>query len=227
MNEQLEQRINTAIKNIETRTQSEKIVILAVLVACLLLSYLSFAFDPVRAGISAARSQLDGLERQIQAQQSSYAAMVAASQEDPNKFANDRLAVIAREQNALDVEISSLAGDLISPADMTRILTSVLDRQTGLELISFQNKAAVPLRAEVSAAGLIAADETNGQVFEHGLEIVFQGDFFSTLKYLRFLEEISGTFFWDSVNFRQVAWPDATVTLQIHTLSSNAGFLGV
>ena len=79
----------------------------------------------------------------------------------------------------------------------------------------------------VAASGLIAAEETNGQVFEHGLVLEFQGDFFSTLKYLRFLEEISGTFFWDAVRFRQVEWPEALVTLEIHTLSSNAGFIGV
>jgi MSHA biogenesis protein MshJ len=153
--------------------------------------------------------------------------MVAASQEDPNKFANDRLAVIAREQSRLDVEISRLAGDLISPSDMTRILTSVLEQQSGLELISFQNRAAVPLRTGVAAAGVAGEDEVDGQVFEHRLVIEFQGDFFSTLKYLRFLEEISGSFFWDSVSFKQVVWPEALVTLEIHTLSASAGFIGV
>jgi MSHA biogenesis protein MshJ len=57
--------------------------------------------------------------------------------------------------------------------------------------------------------------------------IEFQGDFFSTLKYLRFLEEISGSFFWDSVSFKKVAWPEALVTLEIHTLSASEGFIGV
>ena len=137
------------------------------------------------------------------------------------------MAVIAREQNSLDVEISRLAGDLISPTDMTRILTSVLEQQAGLELISFQNREAVPLRDGVAGAGVAGEDEVDGQVFEHGLVIEFRGDFFSTLKYLRFLEEVSGSFFWDSVSFQQVAWPEALVTLEIHTLSANAGFIGV
>ncbi len=227
MNEKLEQNLALAIKSFESRTQAEKIAVVLVLVLGLVLGYLSMAFDPYRASISTLESQLNSVERQIQAQQASYASMVAASQEDPNKFANDRLAVIAREQSRLDVEISRLAGDLISPSDMTRILTSVLERQSGLELISFQNRPAVPLRAGVAAAGVAGEDEVDGQVFEHGLVIEFQGDFFSTLKYLRFLEEISGSFFWDSVSFKQIAWPEALVTLEIHTLSANAGFIGV
>lgn len=227
MNERLQQNLASATKSFESRTQAEKIAIVAVLVLGLVMVYLSMAYDPYRANILGLESQINSVQRQIQAQQTSYASMVAASQEDPNKFANDRLAVIAREQNNLDVEISRLAGDLISPTDMTRILTSVLERQSGLQLISFENRAAVPLRAGISAVGEAVENEVDGQVFEHGLVLEFQGDFFSTLKYLRFLEEISGSFFWDSVSFKQVAWPDALVTLEIHTLSANAGFIGV
>ena len=227
MNEQLKQNLALVSKSFESRTQSEKIAVVLVLIFGLVLFYLSMAFDPYRASISALGNQISSVEQQILVQQTSYASMVAASQEDPNKFANDRLAVIAREQNSLDVEISRLAGDLISPTDMTRILTSVLEQQAGLELISFQNRDAVPLRDGVAGAGVAGEDEVDGQVFEHGLVIEFRGDFFSTLKYLRFLEEVSGSFFWDSVSFQQVAWPEALVTLEIHTLSANAGFIGV
>ncbi|MBL4573771.1 MAG: hypothetical protein JKY86_11950 [Gammaproteobacteria bacterium] len=224
MNEQLKQNLSVVIKNFESRTQAEKIAVVVVLIFGLVMVYLTMAFDPFRTSISGLGNQINGVERQIQIQQTSYASMVAASREDPNKFANERLSVIAREQNSLDAEISRLAGDLISPADMTRILTSVLGRQSGLELVSFQNRAAVPLRAGI---GVDEDNEVDGQVFEHGLVIEFRGDFFSTLKYLRFIEEVSGSFFWDSVSFQQLVWPEATVTLEIHTLSANAGFIGV
>ena len=120
---------------------------------------------------------------------------------------------------------------------MTEILTTVLERQAGLELISFRNISADPLREVAdSAAGLLTAGEglqaapteqIAGQVYSHGLVIEFEGDFFSTLKYLRFLEEITGSFFWDGISFEQLEWPTAHVTLQIHTLSTNQGFIGV
>ncbi len=227
MNERIQQQLDKAIKSIDSRTRAEKLVILLVLLAGLSLTYLSIAFDPIRTDIASLESQINSVNSQIQGQQRAYAEMVAASQEDPNKFANDRLTVIAREQSRLDSEISNLAGDLISPADMTRILTSLLQRQSGLELISFQNKDAVPLRGDVENLNGQVTNDLTGQVFSHGLVIEFQGDFFSTLKYLRFLEEVSGSFFWDSISFKQVVWPSALVTLEIHTLSSNMGFIGV
>ena len=227
MNERVQQQLNKTAKNIDARSRAEKIFILAVLLLGLVLVYLSVSFDPIRADIANATAQINSVNRQIAAQQSSYQSMEEASKQDPNKFANDRLTVIAREQSQLDSEISNLAGDLISPTDMTRILTSLLGRQSGLELISFENKDAVPLRGEVDNADGQEASELSGQVFSHGLVIEFQGDFFATLKYLRFLEEISESFFWASVSFKQVVWPDALITLEIHTLSSNAGFIGV
>lgn len=239
MNERMRTLIDTTIKNIDSRKQSEKMLILFVLVASIMMGYVSFVFDPVSTEIAQLEADVNNHERQIAGQQSSYAAMLAASQEDPSRFANDRMSVITGELQALDREITNLAGDLVTPGEMTRILTSVLSRYSGLELISFENKQAEPLRTGLdnSTTDIAANDgeipafsndaQIEGQVFAHGLTLEFRGDFFTTLKYLRFLEEISGSFFWDSISFRQVSWPDAIVTLEIHTLSTDEGFIGV
>jgi len=233
MSENMNQQVAALVKSLESRTQTEKLAIFALVIAALVMAYLSLLSDPLKAEVNAARSQVDSVTRQIAQQQSSYANMLAQSLEDPNKFANDRLAVVEREQAELDSQIRELAGDLISPADMTRILTTVLERQAGLELISFQNLNATPLlEGDRSPSEGVESDsgsrpKLSGQVFEHGLRLEFQGDYFSTIKYLRFIEEISGSFFWDSVSFKQVSWPEAVVTLEIHTISTNSGFIGV
>ena len=233
MNKKTNQQVAALVKSIESRARAEKIAILVLVIAALVMGYLSLVSDPLKAEISGARNQIASVTRQIGQQQSSYQNMLAQSLEDPNKFANDRLAVVEREQAILDGQIRELAGDLISPADMTRILTSVLERQSGLELISFENLNASPLLAGDRSSGEGVADSSgnqsniSGQVFEHGLRLQFQGDYFSTIKYLRFIEEISASFFWDSISFSQVGWPDAIVTLEIHTISTNSGFIGV
>ena len=239
MNENLRRQLDSLIKNIESRAQTEKLVVMVVLVAILVLGYLSIGFDPIRADISTGRTAINGVNRQILAQQNSNVEKYELSQEDPDKFANDRLAVITRSQAQLQDEISSLAGDFVTPNEMTNILTSLLERQAGLELVSFRNLSATPLRegvsnvaellAETGAVNLddVVTTDVSGQVYEHGLVIEFEGDFFNTLKYLRFLEDITRSFFWDSISFRQLDWPNAHITLEIHTLSTNQGFIGV
>lgn len=233
MNDQLKVQLDRVVRNIESRARSEKLLMLAVALAALVLSYLTFGFDPLRAEISTLRNQVSAASNQIDAQQRAYAAMIESSQEDPNKFANDRLAFLAREQRQLDEDIRGLAGDLVTPSEMTAILTTVLERFSGLELLYFRNQNALPLRDNLAgnaqdnpALALADGVELTGQVYSHGLNIEFQGDFFSTLKYLRFLEEISGSFFWDSISFKQIEWPRAHISLQIHTLSTDQGFIG-
>lgn len=239
MNERYREQLNKLARNIEARKQSERLLVLAIVCAGIFMMWLSLAFDPVRADIATTETRINNVRRQIQAQQTAYATMLEASQQDPNRFANERLQVINREQGLLDDQIANLAGDLVTPNQMTEILTTVLERQSGLELVNFRNKAATPLRAGVSNAASILAEtgalnfdqvseeEVAGQVYEHGLVIEFQGDYFSTLKYLRFLEEVTGSFFWDSITFKQLDWPTAQVTLEIHTLSTDQGFIGV
>ena len=94
---------------------------------------------------------------------------------------------------------------------------------------------AVPLRTGV--AGNVRNSDSNalsatvrsisGQVYQHGIALEFRGDYFSTLRYLRLLEQLSDSFYWDSITFTQGDWPSATVRLQLHTLSTEEGFLGV
>lgn len=234
MNEQLKAQLDRLIKNLENRKQSERLMILGVVLATAVLGYLTFGFDPLRAEIATLRNQVNATSSQIAAQQRSYAAMVESSEQDPNRFANDRLAVLEREQAVLDEDINNLAGNLVTPDEMTAILTTVLGRFTGLELLSFRNQPAEALREGFTAdnvsaeeASLAGDSSLSGQVYAHGLTIEFQGDYFSTLKYLRFLEEISGSFFWDSISFQQLEWPRAQVSLRIHTLSTDQGFIGV
>jgi MSHA biogenesis protein MshJ len=235
VNEELNRQIKRFVKNLDGRSQSEKLLVLAIVVVGLILVYLEVGFDPIRADIASARSQISSTGAQIVSQQTSYGEKLVQSQEDPNKRANDRLAVIEQQQQALLDEISVLAGDLVTPNQMTALLTNVLARQVGLELIRFNNEPVKPLRAVTEEVeqnendfdnGLPVQASVAGQVYEHGLTIEFEGDFFNTLRYLRFLEGMTGSFFWDSVEFNQSEWPTSTVTLMIHTLSADEGFIG-
>lgn len=232
MNERLKRLFSRFLRNVESRTQIEKLFLLAVVAIGVLLAYLTYIHDPLRADISSAENQISSVTAQIASERTNYADKLAESQQDPDKFASDRLAAVTQQQQDLLDEIANLAGNLITPSQMTAILSSVLGRQSGLELVSFTNEEAKPLSADLSLEESAGSDSAfastpAGRVYEHGLTMQFEGDFFNTLRYLRFLEGISGSFFWDSISFEQTEWPRALVTLRIHTLSTEAGFIGV
>lgn len=238
MNERIRQQLKRLADNLAARSRSERLLVLGIACAVLFMGWLTLVSDPLQAKVSEVESRIASVQRQIAEQQASYAEKLAASEQDPNRYANERLQIVTQELERLDGQIASLAGDLVTPAQMTEILGTLLERQAGLELMAFQNEEAVPLQAGVSSpvveedGGEGSLDEfadegLQGQVYEHGLTIEFQGSFFDTLRYLRFLEDITGNFFWDVISFEEIEWPNAHITLKIHTLSTERGFIGV
>ncbi|MFM1897487.1 MAG: hypothetical protein RLZZ385_2561 [Pseudomonadota bacterium] len=239
MNEALTRRLNKAVADIQARPLAEKAIVLGLLMVGLFMGYLTLISDPLVARRASLELDIGNVTRQIAAQQTAYAQKVAQSQEDPNRFANERLAAIRVEQERIDQDITRLAGGLVTPNNMTQILTAALQGQQDLELMQIQNLAVRPLGSgtgSVAADNLLEDDESvaelrqarvSGQVFEHGILLEFRGDYFSTLRYLKLLENLTGAFFWDTVELRQLQWPNASIRLQLHTLSTQAGFLGV
>ncbi len=65
------------------------------------------------------------------------------------------------------------------------------------------------------------------QVYKHGLEIVFQGDYNSTLSYLRKLEQLPWKFYWEEVVYEVLDYPKAQILVRIHTLSLDKGWISV
>lgn len=65
------------------------------------------------------------------------------------------------------------------------------------------------------------------EVYQHGLEVVFQGDYHSTLRYLRKLEQLPWKFYWDEVTYEVLQYPKAQISVHIHTLSLDKGWIGV
>lgn len=239
MNPEVKRRIDNLVRQIEKRPQTEKLIVLLALILAMGMGYLTYVADPLTAARTGAASSIATVTRQIQGQQAAYAQKVAQSQEDPNRFANERLAAIRSEQSAINREIDSIAGELVTPGNMTRLLTAALEGQDRLELQQIENSGAQPLRTGISGSATAsesASDSTDdteralrnisGQVYQHGIVLQFRGEFFSTLAYLQLLERLSSSFYWDSLTFTQNDWPGATIRLQLHTLSTQEGFLG-
>jgi len=112
-------------------------------------------------------------------------------------------------------EIAPEQIQLISPADMRQLLGNILTNKYRLVLIKFQN---LPMH-------VIETSQLGNKIFEYGIVLQFQGDFFTTYKYLREIENLKWRLFWDKFNYKVIKYPLAEITLQIHTLSDQEVWL--
>ena len=217
----------------DVRPQAERFILAVIGFGGLIYFYLIMINDPAQEQILSLDRQLTTVQRRLIEQQTSAAELQLSGVEDPDSFIRLRLAEIIQDQALVQESIESLAGNLVSPNGMTQMLTGVLDSQEGLTLVKVENIAPVALTDGLPVSVTGASDRAatvrsiGFQVFRHGLILEFQGDYFSTLRYLMFLEKMGQSFFWDSFEFEQTLWPEARVRLELHTLSSEEGFIGV
>lgn len=211
-----------------SRKPAEKFIIAGVLIAGLVLSYLTFVSDPLQAEVAVLQQQLTTTNSRLATMRTREEQAERRSQEDPNRAARERLEVVLRELNAAQAQVNALAGSMVSPVVMNRLLTDVLDNQTGLRLLSVQNRPPQRLgeAQATTTTGQTAARQIQ-RIYRHGLTLEFEGDFLSTLQYLVYLENLSENFYWDSLIFSPIVWPTTRITLDIHTLSLEESFIGV
>ncbi len=217
----------------DERPQAEKVVLAVLGIGGVVYLYLTMMFEPIRAEIAGLERQIETGNIRIIEQQTRAEELRLSGVEDPDAFVRARLEEIMREQEEAQAGIESLAGNLVTPNAMTQVLTTVLDSQPGLKLVRVENRDPEPLTGVNQVADIVAdagapvAAALGLQVFRHRLVLEFQGDYFSTLRYLLFLEAMEENFFWDSLSYEQLEWPEAKVQIELHTLSSEEGFIGV
>ncbi|NOY71724.1 MAG: hypothetical protein GXP14_05010 [Gammaproteobacteria bacterium] len=143
-----------------------------------------------------------------------------------------RIDEIERILKQLRQQQNSLTGEFIAPQKMVSVLRDLLETQSSLVLTQLRSLGTHPLFPDNTVAiekeikNEVAPEKTYN-IYKHGVQIIFEGDFFSTLHYLQALEDMPWRFYWDTVNYQVLEFPQARVTITIHTLSLDERWIGV
>jgi MSHA biogenesis protein MshJ len=105
---------------------------------------------------------------------------------------------------------------------MPELLKELLTRQDDLQLISLENL--VPQRLNFNQQKI--PDEFSPTLYRHSLSMTFSGNYLTMLKYLKQLEQLPRTLIWEEVEILNENYPQATVRLQVYTLSLKEGWIG-
>ena len=224
----LKRRMQIAGDSFDRRPAAEKTILAVLGIAVISWLYLILVFEPLSTAREEAARQLMATEGRLATMQQRERTAVIMGDEDPNEAVRVRIERAMESQQRLQQQIESLAGNLVTPQSMTRLLTSMLESREGLELIRVENQMPIPMRENLAQAAqpdnsAAPQDTDRLQVYKHVLRLELEGDYLSLISYLRSVEAFSERFFWDELHFEQTAWPTARVTLQLHTLSAEEG----
>lgn len=229
--------IKTIIANIEARKLPERAILLALLLLIIGYLWLVFVYDKLEAGQNALQNRYAALSAQLVEEADRMISIQRNYVADPDAFARNRQQELQQATIEIDNQLRELTGQLILPRQMSQVLTTILQRETTLKLVSLENtpssvlvsagsEAIVPLVGQ-SEFELDQEVDDQVRVYSHGLNMTFEGDFIETIRYLRSLENLDTSFFWNTLNYQVTTWPRARITLNIFTLSTQRDWIGV
>lgn len=223
------EKFNKLVATLDARKPEERVLLLAVVLLVVGLVWLTFVHDVVTATLADTQRRTTVLEGQIAAEAVTQADIRATYTADPDAFAVNRMQELRAALQSTDERLDELYGELISPRQMSLVLTTLLQSETSLNLVSLENTAPVTVVTSATAADAAeGAPETSGvDIFKHGLRMVFEGEYLETVRFLRSLERLENSFFWENLDFQVTAYPRATISVDIYTLSSERGWIGV
>lgn len=103
----------------------------------------------------------------------------------------------------------SNASKLTSPQQKGEVLYKLISTTDNLTLLQLKN----------TPPKMITLPQSNLKISEHGIILKLQGDYFSTMHYLQAIEKSKWKIFWDKLEYKVTQYPNAEITLYLHTIS--------
>lgn len=235
----LQARLRALAGRVDALSLRERTLLLAAVLVVFYVLWANLLMTPLGRQEKGQQHQVAQLHSRIALLDQQARAVIARSTVDPDRANRERLAALHGEIGVLNGHLRRYTSNLISPTVMVHVLERMLRREPGLRLIAVHSLPATPLLAKAagqSGKGAVKGAGKGGHdakaaaragIYKRGLTLEFDGTFPATLRYLKALEALPWQLFWDRMDYRVRHYPHARVTITVHTLSLNAGWIGV
>lgn len=240
----MKQRLILLAKRIDGMTLRERGVIFAASAIVLFSLFNSLVWDRQAAKQKRLQAQIQENQQKAAEVQTQILQKAYAIKHDPDAQEKARLKELEQRIEQTRDDLSRLQMSLVSPDKMPDLLEGILKRQGGLKLVSMKSlppellnqsqqdetqPAAQKLTAAIPIPGTPAkpAAPARGVIYKHGVELVVQGGYTELMGYLVALEGVKWQLFWGRAKLNSTAYPAASLTLTLYTLSTDEKWLNL
>lgn len=233
------EQLDKLVEKIDSLSLRERAIVFVGVLAVLFSIWDAYLFTPLETEQKNVIGKLNEKNAERIVLINRFQKLMATSDEDPNADNIVRLKELRSRLIDVQADLETSTGSLVSPKDMPKILETVLHKIGGLTLLNLKSLGVTPIVAkdENEASKVpdtnIPGDEKKltanniDNAYKHGLRIEIAGDYLTTLRYLKSLEDLEWGFFWDNFRLTVNEYPDANVAIEIFTLSLNKEWIGV
>jgi MSHA biogenesis protein MshJ len=199
-------------------TLREKVMADCVLLLMFWWGWDSLFYEQLHEKSLAAENDVILLHSQIENKQSVIKQLEAISQNNPNDQSRVQLTQLQMSVNNLKQQLNLGDKKFVPAESMALALSDILKQNEKLKLVKLETLPVKPFGTD---------DEQADWLYAHTLVITLQGDYFSTLEYLKALEALPWRVQWDSIDYQVKNYPLAETRIQVYTLSFQKDWLGV
>ena len=223
----MSQKLRAFVAWINGQSFRERLLLLGVASVAVFMFWDLVLMGPLRTRETGLQDTLESLRAAGSAIEQETSRLAAELDIDPNEDTRSRTSYLGRQIAQLDSRLEKRTYDLIPPAEMASVLRELLRRQSELRLIRLESLPVEPLFEDPEGRESEDDPDRAAQVYRHGVEMELQGGYLSTLRYLEALEELPWRFFFESLEYEVLEYPEARITLRVHTVSMQEGWIGV
>ena len=191
--------------------------------------------------VTSKQNALTGEISQSQTQMAAFGEQISALKQNPvvdvdaqNTQKIQQLKTEIQQQNQT---LANKQHELISPDNMPKVLSGLLQKNTGVRLLAMKTLATE--RVLLNDKNEIVADANgdaannqslpNGHVllYKHGLEVTIAGEYFDLMRYVQTLERLPMRVMWSKADLRAKEYPQNELTITVYTLSLDKTWLSI
>lgn len=181
------------------------------------------ALDSDAAERGAIREALETRSRELGERSTTLKRLLAS---DPHADERTRQLALRSEIERIDELLRSQSGGLVPPTEMAALLRALLASRPAIHVVELESLGAEPL-VDGDDETRAAASDADVPVYKHGMRIELEAGFYDIVAFLEEMEELEWLFFFDQLLYQVTEYPQARVTLVVHTLGSREGWIGV
>lgn len=208
-------------------TVRERGIIFATLLVAFYMMFQLLVFDPLLADRNRLMAQEADLKKQIDSVRVEIAEVIAESTFDPNKSIREKIEKEREQTLRYQQEIQAITDKLIEPRQMSDVLASLLNKESGLKLTSVKSLSAKPVT--LNGMTKMSQGDANAQanLYQHTLLLEMEGQYDQVKKYLSQVERLPEKVFWKNLAFQMQDYPMGRLSLEVYTLSTSKDLIGV